>query len=288
LSVAKNFGTGLYDAGKGAVTGVVNMVAHPVETAKNIGNAVANPKETAKAIWNGVSTAYKEEVINGDANSSAQFAGKAIGEVALAVVGTKGLDKAVKVAKGADAAATANTANKVASTATNVAETTAKKAVKVYNDVKNLAKNATPTSAASTAANAAGKTTATTTNAASKTANPATNVVETVNKGTGKAAIEGTGKTFKPSENGYFGSIGQSGNSKVRNMTGGNSTVTEFYDSISKGYTKETVYPNGAKVRTMPDGTEITYRAKSSSDGTPAVDINKGSTYKPQKIHFID
>ena len=71
-------------------------------------------------------------------------------------------------------------------------------------------------------------------------------------------------------------------------MTGGNSTATEFYDDITKGYVKETVHPNGAKVRTMSDGTQITYRAKSSSDGTPAVDINKGNTYKPQKIHFID
>ena len=59
----------------------------------------------------------------------------------------------------------------------------------------------------------------------------------------------GAGKVVKPGESGYFGKVGKSGNSKVRNMTGGNSTATEFYDDITKGYVKETVYPNGAKVR---------------------------------------
>jgi uncharacterized protein YukE len=106
--------------------------------------------------------------------------------------------------------------------------------------------------------------------------------ISTATKGTPSAA------KIVPGENGYYGTVGKSGNNKVRNMPGGNSSATEFYDNITQGYTKETVYPNGAKVRTMPDGTEITFRAKSNSDGTPAVDINKGSTYKPQKIHFVN
>lgn len=49
-------------------------------------------------------------------------------------------------------------------------------------------------------------------------------------------------------------------------MTGGNKTAIEFYDDITQGYVKETVHPNGAKVRTMQDGTEITYRLTSILD----------------------
>jgi hypothetical protein len=37
----------------------------------------------------------------------------------------------------------------------------------------------------------------------------------------------------------------------------------------------------------MPDGTNITYRPTSLSDGTPVVDINNGSMYKSQKVHFV-
>ena len=51
-------------------------------------------------------------------------------------------------------------------------------------------------------------------------------------------------------------------------------------------YVDEQEIENG-KVRTLEDGTKITYRSKSHSDGAPAIDINKGNTYKRQKIHFV-
>nr|WP_282597738.1 polymorphic toxin type 50 domain-containing protein [Bacillus sp. REN3] len=57
--------------------------------------------ETAKSIWNSISDSWKNDVINGDAKSRSEWFGRAVGEAALAIIGTKGVDKAVKVAKGA-------------------------------------------------------------------------------------------------------------------------------------------------------------------------------------------
>ncbi len=120
MPIAQNFFGGLYDAGKSTVTGLVNAVTNPVQTIGQIQNAVIHPINTGTAIWNGISTSFNENVINGDANSRARFAGVALGEVALAVVGTKGMGKTVDVLKGTDAANvvykanTAVTGNKLA------------------------------------------------------------------------------------------------------------------------------------------------------------------------------
>ena len=89
-------------------------------------------------------------------------------------------------------------------------------------------------------------------------------------------------------DSGYFGTPGQHGSSRVRHMPGGNSAAQEFYDDITHGYINETPIENGGFVRALPDGTTITYRPTSTSDGTPVVDINNGSIYKSQKIHFIN
>ena len=68
----------------------------------------------------------------------------------------------------------------------------------------------------------------------------------------------------------------------------------EFFNRISAGYVKITTIPyrDGGKkgcVATLKDGTKITIRKKSSSDGSPAVDINIVSPgrVKPHKIHFV-
>jgi len=67
-----------------------------------------NYKDTGKAIWYEVSNAFYEDVINGDADSTAFFTGRAVGEIVLVVVGTKGVEKAVKVVKGANAVKVSN------------------------------------------------------------------------------------------------------------------------------------------------------------------------------------
>lgn len=46
------------------------------------------------------------------------------------------------------------------------------------------------------------------------------------------------------------------------------------------------LWDGNTHIRVMDDGTHITYREESKSDGTPAVDIGQNGIYKKQKIHF--
>lgn len=100
-------------------------------------------------------------------------------------------------------------------------------------------------------------------------------------------------------DNGYFGTKGESSSAKVRNIKVDNpkEKAKEFYDEITYGgieqdiYNKKTGEKVGKKTH-LADGTVITWRNVSSSDGSPAVDINISySSYagdlKSQKIHFI-
>ena len=71
-------------------------------------------------------------------------------------------------------------------------------------------------------------------------------------------------------------------------------TAYEFFNRISQGYDKIRVIPykDGSKkgcVAHLKDGTTITLRKRSSSDSSPAVDINIVSPgrVKPHKIHFV-
>ena|GEM_PF-6449137 len=95
----KGAALGLYDAGKSTVTGVYNMVRHPIQTAKGLYNVATNPKQTLKAIKTGASNVVKA-FASGDAETRGKIIGRAAGEIALAFVGTKGVDKIAKVAKG--------------------------------------------------------------------------------------------------------------------------------------------------------------------------------------------
>ena len=93
-------------------------------------------------------------------------------------------------------------------------------------------------------------------------------------------------------ENGYFGYKAKRG--IVCHIYSNNieSTAKDFYDKITYGGI-ETNLPNGKGKKTdMSDGTIITWRNTSSSDGTPAVDINikyskNSGGVKHQKIHFV-
>ena len=94
---------------------------------------------------------------------------------------------------------------------------------------------------------------------------------------------------------GYFGEKGQSSQNKVRNIVSDNPSVTakEFYDMIANGGLEKEL-PNDKGVKTdMADGSTIIFREISSSDGSPAVDINITKTdsvtgnLKTQKIHFV-
>ena len=72
-------------------------------------------------------------------------------------------------------------------------------------------------------------------------------------------------------------------------MPGGISGAKKFFDNITEGYISESVLPNNKGImRKLNDGTTVILRPHSSSDGTPAIDISKGTIYKEQKIHFTD
>lgn len=93
--------------------------------------------------------------------------------------------------------------------------------------------------------------------------------------------------------NGYFGERGQ-GRTFVRNISCADpiKTAQNFYDEAAYGGIEKRM-SNGKGVYTkMKDGTILSFREVSSSDGTPAVEINvKASNdhdeLKNQKIHFV-
>ena len=93
--------------------------------------------------------------------------------------------------------------------------------------------------------------------------------------------------------NGYFGIRGE-GREFIRNIIceDPNSEAKAFYDKASFGGI-EMVMENGEGVYTkMKDGTIISYRHISKSDGSPAVEINirrstSSGEVKYQKIHFV-
>ncbi|THE10570.1 DUF4237 domain-containing protein [Bacillus timonensis] len=97
----KGLATGLWDVGVDTVKGIWNIITHPVETFKGLVHVIQHPVETAKGIWDAIKTSWNEDVVNGDAESRGHWFGRAFGEIALAIVGTKGVDKAVKLTKGA-------------------------------------------------------------------------------------------------------------------------------------------------------------------------------------------
>ncbi len=95
--------------------------------------------------------------------------------------------------------------------------------------------------------------------------------------------------------NGRFGTNSPSTGNQTRLITSSNplQTAKDFYDIIAYGGLEKT-YENGArKITQMSDGTIITWRRTSSSDGSPVVEINITDSshtggIKKQKIHFVE
>ncbi len=93
--------------------------------------------------------------------------------------------------------------------------------------------------------------------------------------------------------NGYFGDKGK-GRDYVRNISCDNpvKVAKEFYDKAAHGGIERQM-DNGKGVYTkMRDGSILSYREVSSSDGSPAVEININNSMnhgdiRYQKIHFV-
>ena len=93
--------------------------------------------------------------------------------------------------------------------------------------------------------------------------------------------------------NGYFGEQGK-GRSFVRNISSDDpaNTAKDFYDTAAHGGIEGAMYNGKGYVTKMKDGTILSYREVSSSDGSPTVEINIRQSddhgdIKYQKIHFV-
>ncbi|MCI0766277.1 T7SS effector LXG polymorphic toxin [Bacillus sp. TL12] len=69
------------------------------ETWENMGNAALHPIDTLSTMYNVVSDSFINDVINGDAESRAKWGSYALTQVAVGVIGDKGLSKASKLGK---------------------------------------------------------------------------------------------------------------------------------------------------------------------------------------------
>ena len=94
-------------------------------------------------------------------------------------------------------------------------------------------------------------------------------------------------------EHGGFGNQSTHGNAATRTIAAKDNVAAaiDFYRKIANGGIEQRVNDNLLITR-MADGTVVTMRYVSHSDGTPVVDINiKTSSHtggvKNQKIHFI-
>lgn len=100
-------------------------------------------------------------------------------------------------------------------------------------------------------------------------------------------------KTYTPSEEGYFGKVGKAGVDSIRQIDVDDvfAESKAFYDTIAYGGI-ETQLPRGNGLRTdLKDGTIIVYREITSTEGSPAVEINVTKSndncgLKSHKIHF--
>lgn len=93
--------------------------------------------------------------------------------------------------------------------------------------------------------------------------------------------------------NGYFGEKGQ-GRNFTRNIISDNpqETAKDFFDKAAYGGIAKDMGNGKGKLAKMKDGTIVSMRETSSSDGSPAVEINikESSNHgdlKAQKIHFV-
>lgn len=96
-------------------------------------------------------------------------------------------------------------------------------------------------------------------------------------------------------ENGRFGVSSSSTGNNTRNIVAADpvSTAKDFYNKIALGGIEQSYNNGNLKVTRMADGTYVTWRLISRSDGTSVVDINidhstNTSGIKKQKIHFVE
>ena len=90
---------------------------------------------------------------------------------------------------------------------------------------------------------------------------------------------------YPTTKGGYFGEKGK--NSRVIYSKNHIKESKSFYSQISKGGSEKTLDNGKGVQKTMKDGGIVSYREKTSTPNSPAVDLGKmKGEIKNQKIHF--
>jgi hypothetical protein len=96
---------------------------------------------------------------------------------------------------------------------------------------------------------------------------------------------------FGPPSSGRYGTPGSSKSVRRISSTDPDATAKEFFDIASRGGKVTEIKPGVYRAK-FKNGTYITYRKSSKSDGSPAITINPGEksqhSIRPHKIHFVE
>ena len=101
FSIAGHFVKGFGKSLVGTVTGVVHVVAHPIQTVKALVQIVKHPVQTVKILYSVAKSTYRE-FKNGDANKRSEMLGHAVGDIAQLLIGTGEAKVATEVAEVTD------------------------------------------------------------------------------------------------------------------------------------------------------------------------------------------
>lgn len=92
--------------------------------------------------------------------------------------------------------------------------------------------------------------------------------------------------------NGYFGERGNKNFIRTITCSDPQKSAADFFSTISEGGIFSTSSNGKASIATMADGTVISYRTITTTENSPAVEINiryssEAGGIKYQKIHFM-
>ena len=96
---------------------------------------------------------------------------------------------------------------------------------------------------------------------------------------------------YPVSDSGYFGKASPKGNVRLIKSENPQADAQKFFSVLAKDGTLAGAKKANVTVVKFKDGTVVTYRVKSHSDGSPAISITLSSMQNgvksSQKIHFV-
>ncbi|MCY7771750.1 T7SS effector LXG polymorphic toxin [Bacillus haynesii] len=97
--ITRGIEEGAEDVVVDTASGVRDAITNPKEALQGIAYTLKHPKETFEAMGQEIAESFEKDVINGDAESRARWFTYATETAALSAVGTKGTDKAARLAQ---------------------------------------------------------------------------------------------------------------------------------------------------------------------------------------------